>query len=186
MNQHTWVYGCYAYYLENYIEPGNPEDGVWEAAHWPVPKCLGGTKTILLLKEHHAVQGVLQSEEWQHPCIFGWEKNYLNGNMLALYYKWKAKAGFNSYTSADRRVLALNREKAQTPEQRSERQTRAAETRRRNGRYGFRTPETRAEMVAKTRSSAREMHANRTPEERSAIARKGHETRRLRRLGLSG
>ena len=72
-NQHTWVYGCYAYYLENQIEPGNPEDGVWEAAHWPVPKCKGGTKTILLLKEHHAVHGVLQSEEWGLPCIYGWE-----------------------------------------------------------------------------------------------------------------
>lgn len=93
MNQHEWVYGCYAYYLENGYEPGNPEDGTWEAAHWPVPKCLGGTKTILLLKEHHAVQGVLQSEEWQHPCIWGWELDYLTGDLLGLYHKWRSEVG---------------------------------------------------------------------------------------------
>ena len=28
--------------------------------------------------EHHAVQVVLQSEEFQTPCIWNWEKNYLN------------------------------------------------------------------------------------------------------------
>jgi hypothetical protein len=86
MNQHEWVYGCYAYYLENYIEPGNPEDGEWHDAHWPVPGCLGGTKTILLLKEHHAVQGVLQSEEWGRKCLYGcWEKECLTGDWLDRY-----------------------------------------------------------------------------------------------------
>ena len=93
MNQHEWVYGCYAYYLENHVEPGNPEDGVWEDAHWPVPKCKGGTKTIPLLKQHHAVQGVLQSEEWQYPCIRHWEKFYLSGELLDLYNKWRSEAG---------------------------------------------------------------------------------------------
>ena len=44
-NQHTWVYGCYAYYLENGYEPGNPEDGEWHECHYPVPACLGGTET---------------------------------------------------------------------------------------------------------------------------------------------
>ena len=92
-NQHTWVYGCYTYYLENQIEPGNPEDGVWEAAHWPVPACKGGTKTILLLKEHHAVHGVLQSEEWQCPCVYSWEKHYLDKELLVKYAHWmKVKA----------------------------------------------------------------------------------------------
>lgn len=107
MNQHEWVYGCYAYYLDNYIEPGNPEDGVWEDAHWPVPKCLGGTKTIPLLKEHHAVQGVLQSEEWNHPCIFSWERAYLTGHLLDRYSHWmrvknkKARASVPDVTVAE-------------------------------------------------------------------------------------
>ena len=86
-NQHTWVYGCYAYYLENYIEPGNPEDGDWHAAHWPVPASKGGSKTILLLKEHHAVHGVLQSEEWGHKCIWLWERDYLKGEWLDRFDK---------------------------------------------------------------------------------------------------
>ena len=93
MNQHEWVYGCYQYYLENHIEPGNPEDGVWEKAHWPVPKCKGGSKTILLLKQHHAVQGVLQSEEWQTCCVAGWEKHYLEGDYLEMWQKWKTWGG---------------------------------------------------------------------------------------------
>lgn len=143
MNQHEWVYGCYAYYLENYIEPGNPEDGVWEAAHWPVPACKGGTKTVLLLKEHHAVHGALQSEEWQYPCIFGWEKKYLSGEMLALYKKWKTK-------------LALIANANRTPEQRSEYARRA-----------------NAAQGAKGRSErVRRANASLTPEQRSAIARK--------------
>ena len=89
LTQKEWVEGCYTYYAENGYEPGNPEDGDWEEAHYPMPRCLGGVDTVLLLKQHHAVQGVLQSEEYQHPCIWGWEANYLDGEMLALCKKWK-------------------------------------------------------------------------------------------------
>lgn len=89
MNQHEWVAGCLAWYREADLVPGNPEDGVWEACHYPVPKCLGGTATVLLLKEHHAVQGVLQSEEYQRCCIWAWELAYLEGELLDLARKWK-------------------------------------------------------------------------------------------------
>jgi hypothetical protein len=89
LTQQEWVGGCYTYYAENGYEPGNPEDGDWEVAHYPVPRCLGGVDTVLLLREHHAVQGVLQSEQYQHPCIWGWESNYLTGEMLILFGKWK-------------------------------------------------------------------------------------------------
>jgi hypothetical protein len=185
MNQHEWVYGCYAYYLENYIEPGNPEDGVWEAAHWPVPQCLGGTKTILLLKQHHAVQGVLQSEEWQHPCVFGWEKAYLTGVLLDQCLYWMkvqrssaAKVAASKLTSEEmsRRITLANRR--MTSEQRSERSRRAAaaltpEQRSERSRLGNarRTPEQRS-------NSARHRHATVPPEERSEIVRRGWETRR--------
>ncbi len=93
MNQHEWVLGCQRYYAENYYEPGNPEDGIWEDCHYPVPKCLGGTETVKLLKEHHAVQGVLQSEEYQIPCIWGWEVKYLRGDFLILGRKWQSELG---------------------------------------------------------------------------------------------
>jgi hypothetical protein len=106
-NQHTWVYGCYAYYLENQIEPGNPEDGVWEAAHWPVPKHKGGTKTILLLKEHHAVHGVLQSEEWQHPCIYGWEADYLDGWLYERCKYWHSVKSTKHWSGTKVKVTTL-------------------------------------------------------------------------------
>lgn len=119
MNQHEWVEGCYAYYRENDLEPGNPEDGNWHLAHYPEPKCLGGTEVILLLEEHHAVQGVLQAEEYQHPCVYGWEKRYLTGELLELFYKWKAECGRRlnagrtpeSYLEGAAKAIAVRRAK---------------------------------------------------------------------------
>jgi hypothetical protein len=93
ITQREYVEGCQQWYREADLQPGNPEDGVWEQCHYPVPKCLGGTETVLLLKEHHAVQGVLQSEEFGHPCIYGWEKRYLDDEIALIWKKWmRAKA----------------------------------------------------------------------------------------------
>jgi hypothetical protein len=71
LSQKEFVEGCYNWYREADLQPGNPEDGVWDAAHYPIPKCKGGTETILLLREHHAIQGVIQSEELQWKCLWG-------------------------------------------------------------------------------------------------------------------
>jgi hypothetical protein len=86
--QEQFVRWCEDYYFDNRLEPGNPCHGDWESCHYPVPKCLGGSNTVLLLKEHHAIQGVLQSEECNHPCIWGWEKSYLEAEILSLWRKW--------------------------------------------------------------------------------------------------
>lgn len=91
LTQQEFVEGCLAQYEEIYLQPGNPEDGEWHECHYPKPKCLGGTETILLLKEHHAVQGVLQSEEYQHPCIYGWEKVHLSGELLERFTYWRSE-----------------------------------------------------------------------------------------------
>ena len=91
LSQKEFVEGCYNWYREADLQPGNPEDGDWDEAHYPVPRCKGGTETILLLREHHAVQGVIQSEELQWGCIFNWEKKYLSGEYLELFYKWKSE-----------------------------------------------------------------------------------------------
>ena len=88
LSQKEFVEGCYNWYREADLQPGNPEDGQWDEAHYPVPKCKGGTETILLLREHHAVQGVIQSEELQWRCIFNWERKYLSGEYLELFNKW--------------------------------------------------------------------------------------------------
>lgn len=154
MNQHSWVYGCYQYYLDNYIEPGNPEDGVWEAAHWPVPACRGGTKTILLLKEHHAVHGVLQSEEWQYPCVFGWEAEYLEDELLTLMKKWH---GIKSSKCTKTRIA--NHSKEQISEWAKAAQVAfMAKT----------TPEQRSENARKAGAAS----AARSPEEKSKSAKK--------------
>ena len=91
LSQKEFVEGCYNWYCEADLQPGNPEDGNWEEAHYPVPKCKGGTETILLLREHHAVQGVIQSEELQWRCIWGWEEKYLEGEYLELFNKWMSE-----------------------------------------------------------------------------------------------
>ena len=88
ITQREYVEGCLQWCKEADLQPGNPEDGTWEQCHYPAPKCLGGTETVLLLKEHHAAQGVLQSEEYQHPCIWGWERLYLDENATPLWKKW--------------------------------------------------------------------------------------------------
>jgi hypothetical protein len=193
MNQHEWVYGCYAYYLENGYEPGNPEDGEWHNCHWPVPACLGGSKTILLLKEHHAVQGVLQSEEWQHPCISTWEAKYLEGDLLALCKKWQSelsRKGNAALTTEQRRKggkkASLARVAATTPAQRSEFGRKGHEARMANT-----TPKHRSEFARRAHAAltpeqrserSRRGNASRTPEQRSEAIRKGHETRRLNLL----
>jgi hypothetical protein len=107
MDQHQFVQEAYKYYAENLYEPGNPEDGIWEECHYPVPKCKGGTLIILLLKQHHAIQGVLQSEEYNHPCIYGWEKPHLPKEYLSLWAKWmakKAEAAMNYINNLPREV----------------------------------------------------------------------------------
>ena len=122
MNQHEFVAGAYAYYGENYYEPGNPEDGEWQECHYPVPRCKGGTLTILLLKEHHAVQGVLQSEEYDHPCIHSWEGKYLQGEYKTLFNKWKKRLA--SYAASMQSVDAKRKGwegmmKTMTPEKKA-------------------------------------------------------------------
>ena len=163
ITQEEFVNGCYRYYAENYYEPGNPYDGTWEDCHYPEPKCLGGTTTVKLLKQHHAIQGVLQSEEYQHPCVWSWEKAYLEGDMLALYYKWKKAAGRNASV-----VYMANT----TPEERSASARRrwagyTLEERRARGWLGLAslTPEQRS-AIARAREAAL------TPEQKSTRARK--------------
>lgn len=91
MDQYDFVEGAYQYYAENGYEPGNPDDGIWHDCHFPIPFCLGGTTTIKLLQEHHAIQGVLQSEEFNCPCVYGWEGKYLEGAYLREFKKWMAE-----------------------------------------------------------------------------------------------
>ena len=75
----------------------------WHHAHYPLPKCLGGRQEIKLLEADHAIQGVLQSEAYNTDCIYGWEADYLDGELLALHHKWMQYKGWRvGKTNADK------------------------------------------------------------------------------------
>jgi len=88
LSQNTYVQKVLNYYKIHDIQQGDPNEGIWHRAHYPLPS-RSGNQTILLLPEHHAVQGVLQSEEYQVPCVFGWERKFVKGTIYgALFEKW--------------------------------------------------------------------------------------------------
>ena len=89
MEQKNFVEGCLSKYKWETI----PEGQNWHDAHYPVPECLGGTETVRLWISDHAVQGVLQSEEYQTPCVFGWEAEWLNGELLEKFRYWRSELG---------------------------------------------------------------------------------------------
>lgn len=96
VDQHEFVAKCYADYAELGLEPGNPDDGEWQDAHYPKPNP-EGDKTILLLYSDHQQQGLYQSEESGRICFFpGDVKKFLiHGPFVSnwfelwdLYDKW--------------------------------------------------------------------------------------------------
>jgi hypothetical protein len=107
ISQERFVTACKKYYARNGLEPGNPFHGKWHKAHYPLPECLGGIEWVWLLKHHHAIQGIIQSEEMQYRCIFGWEIKLLPKYYLPYGEKWrkvippkkrrKAKAEFSEW-----------------------------------------------------------------------------------------
>ena len=77
VDQHEFVAKCYANYAELGLEPGNPDDGEWQNAHYPAPDP-EGTVTIPLLFSDHQIQGLLQSEEYGRRCFWsGHTKKFL-------------------------------------------------------------------------------------------------------------
>lgn len=89
LSQRQFVEQCQIKYRWETI----PDGEQWHDAHYPTPECLGGTETIKLWASDHAVQGVLQSEEYQTCCLWGWEKQFLTDELLDLYTKWKQAFG---------------------------------------------------------------------------------------------
>lgn len=123
MNQHTFVAAVQKFYKENDIQPGDPNEGAWEEAHFPAPKD-EGDNVILLLHEHHQVQGLLQSEEFEKTCFFSAHtKKFLDSNwcenwfeLCELHEKWAsfgatqaALASHRERDSEGKSVKCLNR-----------------------------------------------------------------------------
>ncbi len=91
LDQHQFVKKC----LEKYKTTPLPPGECWEQAHYPKPACLGGESVVLLWSRDHALQGVLQSEEYQHPCLHSAsehsDRRKLSENypeFLPLFEKW--------------------------------------------------------------------------------------------------
>jgi hypothetical protein len=73
MNQHDYVKECLAFYEEAGFIPG----AKWEGAHYPAPNGKGDT-TIQMLHDHHQVQGLWQSKEYDQCCFYnGHAKRFL-------------------------------------------------------------------------------------------------------------
>lgn len=71
--QHEWVKQCKIRYRYN------PPVGYWfEDAHYPLSKAMGGTDTVRLWYPDHIVQGILQTLEYNYPCIFTRNTNELS------------------------------------------------------------------------------------------------------------
>ena len=176
LSQKEFVEGCYNWYREADLQPGNPEDGDWDEAHYPVPKCKGGTETILLLRGHHAVQGVIQSEELQWKCIFGWENKYLSGEYLELFNKWVsegAKLFWADKTEEERRLWTEN-QKEGWARKTEEEKILIAEKRRINGisQHERMTEEEKILWTEKLTASQVARHARMTEEEKILSAEK--------------
>jgi hypothetical protein len=114
MSQEEFVTRVLNHYKTNDIIPGDPNEGRWQECHFPVPRSLGGTDTVLLLRDHHAVQGVLQSEEFEtlctHPsftdCLVGTPYESLHRKWLGQYSR-HAAAVAASAPPEERRRRAL-------------------------------------------------------------------------------
>ena len=82
----TFIDTVLASYEANQTAQDEPET-IFEGAHHPVPRHQGGKTKVALLKQHHAIHGVLQSAETQTCCVFGWEYDLiLNGPFVADWF----------------------------------------------------------------------------------------------------
>ncbi len=106
--QKQFIEGCLAYYKEWDLTPGNPDDGTWETAHYPLPRGMGDG-AVKILHEHHQIQGLLQSKDVGRMCFFPANvKDFLNNNFcdgwFDLYEMYEQWLSINGQISAARKV----------------------------------------------------------------------------------
>jgi len=79
--QHEWIEHCQIKYRWESL----PEGEHWEDAHYPIPECRNGTETVRLWSRDHAVHGVLQSEDLNHPCLHGF-RTHTDRQLISTHY----------------------------------------------------------------------------------------------------
>lgn len=87
MDLNTFVTEC----LQKYAAEPLPEGEWWEEAHHPIPACLGGQETVKLWRSDHVVHGLLQSEQFDHPCMFGDGEEFVPNEYKSLFQKWRKR-----------------------------------------------------------------------------------------------
>ena len=152
----------YSYYEENGIVVGDPSAGSWENAHI-VPRCVGGTETVLLLYGHHIMHDLYQSREYNHQCFHGRTKTWLYGEGFLCEHWFELVELYEYYSSRHGAQNAAARWAAMTPDEKSVCGRSLVE-----GRWAAMTPEERLVATAPTRASVKARWATLTPEERSA------------------
>jgi hypothetical protein len=117
--------------LLKYESTSIPSGEWWEDAHYPIPRCKGGTATVKLWRSDHAIQGLLQSEEYDHPCIWGDELQWLPSDYHELFKKWYRRSKQNAQAALPVEVLrrgALAMREAMTEEEFKRQREQATET----------------------------------------------------------
>ena len=115
------------YYEIEDIKAGDP-DHVWEMAHYPTPRHMDGKRKVPLTKYHHALHGVIQSEETGTCCIFGWEANEIHqGPFVDGYFDLLDAHDF--WISEGRREAALTLHSIKLADGRSAHAVKAAKAR---------------------------------------------------------
>lgn len=154
----------YLWYDTNGITVGDPSVGRWEHAHI-VPRCVGGTETVLLLKEHHYIHDLYQSREYNRQCFFqGTTRAWLYGEGFLCENWFELVELYEYYSSRHSAQNAADRWAKLTPEERSTEMSQRTLTA-----WSAKTDE---ERVTQGRRLAKARWDNTTTEERSAEARR--------------
>lgn len=165
----------YLWYDTNGITVGDCTEGNWEHAHI-VPRCCGGTETVLLLHGHHCYHDLLQSREYNRQCFFAgttrawlYGEGFLCENWFELVEIYEHYLTLNSSRTASATQTAYW--EALTPEQRS-----AEASRRATLQWASKSAEERRAHTAAGAAAAGKALSARwaamTPEERSAEMRR--------------
>lgn len=125
--QQAFLTNVLDYYESEDIKAGNP-DHVWEMAHYPTPRHMGGKQKVPLTKYHHALQGVIQSEETGSASIFGWEgREILNGPIVDGWFD--LLDAYDYWMHELKREAAIKLHSVKLPDGRSAHAVRAARAR---------------------------------------------------------
>jgi hypothetical protein len=164
----------YLWYDTNGITVGDPNEGNWEHAHI-VPRCAGGTETVLLLHGHHIMHDLVQSREYNRMCFYAYHtKNWLYGEGFLCGNWFELVSLYEYYSTLDgsRRATVSNITywAGRSPEQRS-----AEMSDKGKARWAAMTPEERSAQNSRV---AKAGWAGMTPEERSAEMKRRMAVRR--------